>query len=354
MGKINHTADSGVGQTVPESNLSYKPLLQLIAEDRRTITYRPRFAAMVDSAMAAILLQQMVYWWELSNEQPFYKFRDTCKHKMYRKGDSWCEELEWSGAEFDGALKIIGTKIVKGVGKNEALAYKVPQRNGMPDSEYYVEMKKAIAHCVVYWTDSNRITWYQVNSELLGNLILLNYLGNSTSLKYLRKSTKSNYLKSETTTETTKKIPTSDDAGVGKSPKKERKPRKKAEPKEPKPKAKDVIFDTIADCAYGITDTTNVSNGSTIGAIKRIAVKQFTLEYGNTTPEIIAQSIRMFAGSRRGFPQYQTTFEAPYVAYLQSHRPAIQALLSGTPPSKNGKSNGSHTAGLDDVTGGAA
>jgi hypothetical protein len=140
-------------------------------------------------------------------------------------------------------------------------------------------------------------------------------------------------------------IPTSDDMGSDDPPKD---PPKKARKRKP-----DVVFDTIADCAYGITDTTNVSNGSTIGAIKRIAVKQFTLEYGNATPEIIAQSIRMFAGSRRGFPQYQTTFEAPYVAYLQSHRPAIQALLNGTSPSKNGKSNGSHTAGLDDVTGGA-
>ncbi len=146
---------------------------------------------------------------------------------------------------------------------------------------------------------------------------------------------------------------TSGDVVTGEPPKKERKPRKKAEPKEPKPKPPDVVFDTIAECAYGIKDTSNVSNGSTIGSLKKVAVEQFTLEYGQAEPDVIAKTVRMFAATRRGFPQYQSTFEAPYIAYLQTHRPAIQALISGIPPS-NGNGHGKNTAGLDDVTGGGS
>ncbi len=39
---------------------------------------------------------------------------------------------------------------------------------------------------VLYWTDSNRVTWYLVNVELLGNLAFPNYLENGKSRSTLK------------------------------------------------------------------------------------------------------------------------------------------------------------------------
>ena len=96
-------------------------LLEMLKEDRQKITYRPTFARLTDNALTAILLQQIFYWWTISDGKAFFKFRAPCKHEQYKEGDSWCEELEWTPKEFDGALKVIGTKITKGVSKQSAI-----------------------------------------------------------------------------------------------------------------------------------------------------------------------------------------------------------------------------------------
>jgi hypothetical protein len=76
--------------------------------------------------------------------------------------------LGFSGDEFDAALKRIGTKIVAGVSKAKAMQKTDP--TGL----------------VLYWMDSNRVTWYSVNVELLGNLAFPNYLENGESPSTLK------------------------------------------------------------------------------------------------------------------------------------------------------------------------
>lgn len=167
--------------------MSEQIYLELLAEDKDSIAYRPRFAAFTGSALAAILLQQTVYWWKKKAGKAFFKFRTPSNHKLYQVGDSWCEELEMNPYEFDTALKVIGTKIVKGMSKTDMLKTSMPIRNdGETDPEFYKRLKVGVSRCVIYWTDSSRVTWYLLNAQLLGNFVSRIYLDNCYSLKYLK------------------------------------------------------------------------------------------------------------------------------------------------------------------------
>lgn len=135
----------------------------LLADDRDIVTYRKKLNKITGSVTATILLQQLIYWAKKSNGKPFYKFRKECKHAHYKPGDSWTEELGFTLSEFDTALSKIGTKITKGVSKFDALKG---------------ETAKSL---VIYWTDSNRMTWYLLNTELLGKLTIPIYLESKES-----------------------------------------------------------------------------------------------------------------------------------------------------------------------------
>lgn len=135
-------------------------ILDLLAEDRELIAYRKSLNNITGGVMPTLLLQQILFYAKNKGWQPFYKFRKPCGHDLYQPGDSWKEELGFIEYEFDSALEKIGTKIVGGVKKADVLKTISP---------------KSI---ILYWTDANRITWYMVNRQLLGNLIKCNYLEN--------------------------------------------------------------------------------------------------------------------------------------------------------------------------------
>lgn len=169
--------------------------LQILADEKNAIAYRPKLAMFLGSVTAAILLQQVFYRFSHSNNQPFYKFRDGCEHKLYKSGDSWCEELGFSPKQFDTALDVIGTKITKGANKAETMAHEFTG-DEFPDT--------SIPYLVVYWTDSNRITWYWLNRELLGKCLKFIYLVKSTKGDYLEPSKKGNTSIPKSTSEITK------------------------------------------------------------------------------------------------------------------------------------------------------
>lgn len=122
-----------------------RPLSRMLAGEYRSISYRPELVQIARSVTAAILLQQMTYWANKSKWQAFFKFRAPCAHADYRPGDSWTEELGFSGREFDNALRKIGTKITTGESKKDAMEHSL----------------------VVYWTDSSRKTFYLLNWQAL-------------------------------------------------------------------------------------------------------------------------------------------------------------------------------------------
>lgn len=126
-----------------------KKLSVIFAEERNTISYKPTFVGITGSVLSAILLNQIMYWANKSGNQ-FYKFKLPCDHNLYKKGDSWCEELGFTQYEFDGALKQISCRIMKNKDTNQ--------------------------ECFVwYYIDSNRLTWYFVNWKHLNKKIFEHY-----------------------------------------------------------------------------------------------------------------------------------------------------------------------------------
>lgn len=172
-------------------------ILNAIAEDRDSIPYRKRLNKITGWVTASILLQQILYWAQREQFKPFYKFRAPCKHKWYKAGDSWTEELGFTPAEFDTAIKKIATKITTGTNKADAYKGTTPQ------------------HLVIYWTDSSRVSWYHLNVKLLGNFIMSIYLEDQESEDTL-KSDNDELPSSETTPETTPET-TSEDTPAQKS-----------------------------------------------------------------------------------------------------------------------------------------
>ena len=152
----------------------------IIAEDKNLITYRPKLNKVTGSVTATILLQQMMHWSRLNNNK-FYKFTDKCSHKLYKDGDSWCEELGFTKHEFTTALKRIGFKL--GKTKN-----KINKLDAL----------------IIYYTDSTHLTYYSVNWNKVNKLLDDLYSLNTDSA--ISKENKQSAITSNTeiTTETTK------------------------------------------------------------------------------------------------------------------------------------------------------
>lgn len=140
-------------------------ILNVLAEDKRAIAYRPSFARCLGSVPAAILLQQIIYWYTTKSCEPFYKFKEPCEHQDYKAGDSWIEELVFTRFEFDAALRHIGVKLGSADIRDK-------QRRENPNALVY------------YWTDISRRTWYEVNETALRNVADRLYVSLKTNVTY--------------------------------------------------------------------------------------------------------------------------------------------------------------------------
>ena len=147
--------------------MDYRTALNIIGNDGRMIAYRPEWRPLVGSINGAILLGQLLYWWKKNGDRAFYKFKEPCDNPLYRVGDSWCEELGFSKAEFD-------------------LAWKYVEKAGFAYKKINME----------------RITFYLIHEENLGKSIISLYGQNQqvtrNNLDYLRKSGNSLYVNQET------------------------------------------------------------------------------------------------------------------------------------------------------------
>lgn len=131
--------------------------LGIIAKDRELITYRKELNQITGSVTATILLQQILFWWEKQGRTPFYKFKEPCNHSLYKGGDSWCEELGFTRAEFDTALSKIGCKTSK---------------------DKHMQEDKFIR----YWITPNRVTYYDINVPTLRKATFQRYLNPQSSV----------------------------------------------------------------------------------------------------------------------------------------------------------------------------
>lgn len=126
-----------------------KAIANIFAENSTAVPYRPRIGKMLGSTSSAILLQQMMHH---GRDGAFYKFKEPCKNKMYKDGDSWCEELGWGRKQFDSALKVFGFKMGGGKKKlNE------------------VDKDKAFVH---YYRDTKNTTWWEVKWDILSKALM--------------------------------------------------------------------------------------------------------------------------------------------------------------------------------------
>ena len=121
-------------------------LRTILAEDKTLITFRPSLRRVLGSVKSVILFQQILYWYTHTGGK-FYKFTSPCTHKLYKEGDSFSEETSLSAKEIRGAL--------------ESFAFKCGKKNKDLYGDSYEETRDAAM--VLYYTDSNRVTWYKLN-----------------------------------------------------------------------------------------------------------------------------------------------------------------------------------------------
>jgi Domain of unknown function (DUF4326) len=186
---------------------------EIFAAYGSSIPYLSGFSQMTGKPTSAILLQQINFYWVGKKRQPFYKFKEPCpEHALYEEGDSWIETLAFSRSEFDGALDNIATKIVKGDSRNAHYAYKLPNPHdfGNDAIAYGSALVNAVKQIVLYWTDSNHVTWYEINRPVFNQICeiafdpkvkFLLYLDIAKNRLYLDNVEKLLYLYTENTIE---------------------------------------------------------------------------------------------------------------------------------------------------------
>jgi|TARA_Y100000310_G_scaffold308882_1_gene352455 hypothetical protein len=132
---------------------------QIIAQDKNLVTYRPSLRSIGGSIAGTVLLQQIIYWDDKKGGK-FYKFSEPPKKPsetpMYSDGDSWKEELGMSAKELRTALN--------------QFAFKCGSKNKTKHGDEYDQKRKEAV--VQYYTDSQRVTWYMLNRDVLSKLLL--------------------------------------------------------------------------------------------------------------------------------------------------------------------------------------
>lgn len=104
----------------------------------RTICYYPELVQRTGSINAALMMAQLEFWFKVTGSKPFYKFLEPCGHELYKKGDSWAEELGMSSSEIRSAFKRIGT-IYK---SKRAFTESQDVFKGKPYASYYDRIRK--------------------------------------------------------------------------------------------------------------------------------------------------------------------------------------------------------------------
>jgi hypothetical protein len=154
-----------------------KALFNAIAGDGRFIVVRPELVKHFGSANVTMLFSRLLFWADVSKGAPFYKFKEPCGHELYREGDSWTEELGLEHRAIKTALDKIGYK--KGEASRKKIAADIAKVKGAEATAEDVkrEEKSRISEALVtYYTDRDRVTWYEVNMVAVSKVLDRVYL----------------------------------------------------------------------------------------------------------------------------------------------------------------------------------
>ena len=158
-------------------------IIKLLADDQNIVPYRPPIARIYREhgnrapINATLFLQQVVYWWarewpDHPSFTPFYKFNEPSDHSHYKPGDSWVEELQMTRKEFLAARNKVGLK----------------KKWGVPLAQVrYLATTNGKLQPVIYWTTTNRLTYYTICIPALFSILKLVYPKEEVAL--LREST---------------------------------------------------------------------------------------------------------------------------------------------------------------------
>lgn len=142
-------------QTLPPS----PPQLDVVSFlDDRGLRYLPRLNPYTGSVNATIFLLRSVHWWNYVGRRPFWKFFGPCSHALYRAGDSWQEDLGFTRAETESALEKVGSKVKQGTSRAEILEI------------------GGIRSTLIYWTERDHRTYFEVNEIQLWQVVIQAYL----------------------------------------------------------------------------------------------------------------------------------------------------------------------------------
>lgn len=73
------------------------------------IKFYPGIKSSIGCEKATLILGRLEYWFE-KYANGFYKFVEPCEHLLYRKGDSWAEEIGFSRKIFAKSFDLIGVR----------------------------------------------------------------------------------------------------------------------------------------------------------------------------------------------------------------------------------------------------
>lgn len=129
-----------------------------IAGISRRIPYIPELKVYCKTTNACLLMTQLEYRFA-SMPNGFYKFLAPCEHSLYKKGDSWTEELAFSATEIRNAFENIGERY----SSNKKITEIIEKGQDPFIGKYYLS----------YRDIRNGLTFYQRNHKLANQIAAL-------------------------------------------------------------------------------------------------------------------------------------------------------------------------------------
>jgi len=123
--------------------------IDLLLKDTKkdTVVLYTKLISICKTFNGMVMLSLIINHWR--EQGKFYRFQTPCNHELYLKGESWQEMTGFS-------RKVIRTAL-------NSIAIKRTVKNRESN-----EVKNAI---VIYYTDKNRLTWYELNVKELNKRI---------------------------------------------------------------------------------------------------------------------------------------------------------------------------------------